>query len=379
MKKTLLALAVMGAFAGTAQAQQTDGVTIYGSIDGGVRYKSNVNAAGDKLWSEGDVSSGVKLGTYNTNRLGFKGVEDLGGGMNAHFVLENGFDAGTGTLDNGSNRLFNRTALVGITTPVGNFDLGRQYSVSFKMIGQYDPFNYHYITIIPLASAAAGSPGSISATAPTGTQGGTRFNNDLQYTAKFGPALVMAEYAFGETAGETSGNSAFAVGGAYTAGPITVGGAYTRKKPSVPVAGGATSFEDNNQWTVGGSFKTEAFRVAVGYIDDKQERGLPGFDDNRVRNAWAGVSVNITPAFELTGAFYQTRVNLDQTPTVSADGKRNLFIVGGTYALSKRTVLYTEVDYAKLHGIARVNPTGAGGLAPLDNQKGVSIGINHLF
>ena len=69
MKKSLLALAVLGAFASAAQAQSA--VTIYGSFDGGVRYKTNVNAAGDNLTTVGST------GTYNSNRIGFRGVEDL--------------------------------------------------------------------------------------------------------------------------------------------------------------------------------------------------------------------------------------------------------------------------------------------------------------
>src|SRR5436309_552652 len=80
MKKSLLALAVLGAFAGVAQAQTS--VTIYGSFDGGVRYQNHQDAAGHSRLTMGST------GTYNSNRLGFKGVEDLGGGLNAHFTLE---------------------------------------------------------------------------------------------------------------------------------------------------------------------------------------------------------------------------------------------------------------------------------------------------
>src|SRR3569833_1277636 len=83
MKKTLLALAVIGTFCGAAQARAD--VTVYGSIDAGLRNQTNTDAAGDSLLSMGSN------GTYRSNRLGFKGTEDLGGGLNAHFVLETGF------------------------------------------------------------------------------------------------------------------------------------------------------------------------------------------------------------------------------------------------------------------------------------------------
>src|SRR3954452_24476520 len=102
MKKSLLAFAVPGAFAGVAQAQTS--ITIYGSFDGGVRYVNNANAAGDSRWS---VSSN---GTYYSNRLGFKGVENLGGGLNARFNLEIGFNTGSGAVES-------ITGSFGSTTP----------------------------------------------------------------------------------------------------------------------------------------------------------------------------------------------------------------------------------------------------------------------
>ncbi len=74
---------------------------IYGSFDGGVRRLSNVNAAGDDRVTVGST------GTSMSNRIGFRGMEDLGGGYNAHFTLESGFNTGTGALD-AANTLFNR-------------------------------------------------------------------------------------------------------------------------------------------------------------------------------------------------------------------------------------------------------------------------------
>lgn len=407
MKKSLIALAVIGAFTGLAQAQQQPtGVSIYGSIDGGIRYQSDAAPAGD-IWSMGaripsGASAGIKQGTYNTNRLGFKGVEDLGGGMNAHFVLENGFDTSTGGFDTNPSRLFQRSAFVGLGGGWGNLDFGRQYSVAFKTIGTYEPFNYKYTSIIPLSGAAAGSafgntvttaaPG-VTATSTLGTFGGTRFDNDVQYTAIVGPATLRAEYSFGEQAGAFRNNQAWAVGTGFATGPVSLGAAYTKKRPNVGTlialpagtTSGTASFQDNTQWTVGGAFKAAAFRVAAGYLKESQERGVAGFAENEQKNAWAGVTFNLSPAVELTGAFYQTKLAVGTSAAgTTVDGRRNLFIVGGTYALSKRTVIYSEVDYAKLRGIARVGATlvTAGGPAianPADNQKGVTIGINHLF
>lgn len=340
MKKSLLALAVLGAFAGAAQAQSS--VTIYGSFDGGVRNLTNVNAAGDSRLTMGSN------GTYNSNRLGFKGVEDLGGGMNANFVLETGFNTGTGSLDNAASVLFNRSAYVGLGGAWGSVNLGRQYSVNFKTIGLYDPFNYKYTAIVPLAA-----------------QGGlTRLNNDIQYIGTFGAVTARAEYALGEQAGSTSNAAAQALGVSYSGGPITAGVAYTQRKNLV-----GTIYADQKNWTIGGAYAAGPFRVAAGYADNKQATGTAAAD-TRTKDGWLGGSYNLSAATQLSLAYYRTQFS---AATGNTDGRKNLFILGGTYALSKRTNFYADIDSARFSGTA-VSTAGN-----QNNQTGVSVGINHLF
>jgi len=217
MKKSLLALAILSAFASAASAQST--VTVYGTFDGGVRSVSNVNAAGDSVLTMGSN------GTYNSNRIGFKGVEDLGGGMNAHFQLETGFNTGTGALDNTitatnpAPRLFNRGAYVGLGGSWGAIDLGHQYTVVFKTMAAYDPFNYKYTGVIPVVALSGGTGNST-----------TRFDNDIQYTGTFGGVTLRAQYVLGEVAGSTSVKAAQAVGLNYADGPLALGAAYMQRK-----------------------------------------------------------------------------------------------------------------------------------------------------
>ncbi|MBK4734702.1 porin [Noviherbaspirillum pedocola] len=378
MKKSLLALAVLGAFAGVAQAQTS--VTIYGSFDAGVRYQNNQDAAGHSRLTMGSN------GTYNSNRIGFKGVEDLGGGLNAHFTLESGFNSGTGALDN-SAFLFQRSAFVGLGSQWGSLDLGRQYTVAFKTVGAYDPFNYKFTGIIPLTGA------SVSA--------GTRQNNDIQYTGTFGPITARAEWALGEQAGSARNGSTQGLGVTYANGPISVGGAYTLRKPqtAAPVAATATAaavpaqYNDNRDWTVGGAYTFGPARVALGYAKERQDLTAGSFDQ---KNWWIGGSYDITPAMGLTAAYYDTRVSTNNVSTFNGSGKRQLVIVGATYALSKRTNFYADIDYARYSDALRLassataapNLTGLGvGSAQMPlfsspgngNQTGVSVGINHLF
>jgi len=337
MKKTLLALAVLGAFAGAAQAQSA--VTVYGSFDAGIRHRTNVNAAGNSNLTMGSN------GQYNSNRIGFKGVEDLGGGLNAHFVLETGFNTGTGALDNAANLLFNRSAYVGLGGSWGSVDLGRQYSVNFKTIGLYDPFNYKYTGIVPLAG-----------------QGGlTRLNNDIQYNGSFGPVSVRAEYALGEQAGSTGNGATQAVGASYKGGPITVGGAYTQGKRNAGTTP-AGSYQDMDNWTIGAAYAASAFRVAAGYAVLTTDTSAT--TETETKSTWIGGSYNLSPAAQLSLAYYRTAAQA----TGAAETRNNLIILGGTYALSKRTNFYADLDRRTFNAAAATA-----------DQTGISVGINHLF
>ena len=101
MKKTLFALALAGAFAGSAMAAE---VTMYGLVDLGVQYTHTDDGVNDTT----DTFE-MKSGTNSGSRFGLKGEEDLGNGLRAGFVLENGFDADTGELGQ-NDRLFGREA-----------------------------------------------------------------------------------------------------------------------------------------------------------------------------------------------------------------------------------------------------------------------------
>ncbi|GIZ52887.1 porin [Noviherbaspirillum aridicola] len=379
MKKSLLALAVLGAFAGAAQSQTA--ITIYGVADAGVRHLNNANAAGD---SNTTLNSGVNTAT----RLGFRGVEDLGGGLNARFNLEMGYDISTGTgtssIISPSGSLFDRTATVGLGGAWGSLDLGLQYSVAFKTIGAIDPMNYQYTGIIPLAGLAAGN--QVSAVTPS--RGGTRFLNDIQYTGNFGPLTVRAEYALGEVAGSRRDGSAQAVGATFVAAPFTVAGAYTRRSPNIATAPAAAVYDDNNQWVIGAAFDAGVFRLAGGYLDEEQDRGaLP---EAELKTAWFGGRYSLTPAAALSAGYYHTKVE-----TGAGDAKRKLFIVSGTYALSKRTTLYAAIDHNRYDGdftFTSANTAGFAAAAPTFNQPastapaasqdkitGFSVGISHTF
>ena len=364
MKKSLAAMAVLGAAASMAQAQTS--VSIYGSFDAGVRTQDHVNSNGN---SRTTMSSN---GTYNSNRLGFKGTEELGGGLNAHFTLESAFNSGTGADD--AARHFGRSAFVGLGGQWGSLDLGRQYTVAYRTVGTYDPFNFKYTGIVPTAQA------SISA--------GVRTDNNIQYTGTFGPVTARAEYALSERVGGGGGGSHAGIGATFASGPVALGAAYTARKPDVRTAAQVSAnapanFQDNRSWTLGGAYTFGPARLAAGYARESQDLSAGG--DARQQNAWFGGSYNINPALVMSAAYYHTKVDAG-IAGATTDGKRGLFIVGATYALSKRTNLYADVDYARFKdGLAGTGSSPSSGQLPLaspagqDRMVGVSLGVNHVF
>jgi len=350
--KTQATLMLAAAALLPAAVSAQSSVTVYGSIDGGVRYQTNVDAAGSGLLS-------TTSGNYYPNRLGFRGKEDLGNGLNAHFQLESGFNDKTGALDNTNNVLFNRTAAVGLGGAWGSLDLGRQYTVAFRTEKFLDPFNHNYTSITPLSS---GSGTSLPAAAKTAglsasSNSGTRFNNDIQYTGTFGGLTVRAEYAPGEVAGDAGKGSARGAAFSYTGRTLLAAGAYIRKQTPA----GFT----NNMFVAGGGFKLGGMTVKGGMSRERQETAAAGTYQNETR--FAGISYQVNRPVEVTAAVYRSDYD-----SATGAGRRDLFLLGATYAFSKRTNLYAEID-ANRYG---------GALVPASKQtfqRGVSAGVMHLF
>jgi len=331
MQKKLIALAVAGLVSGGAFAQSN--VVVYGSFDAGVRNVTNVNAAGNSILKMGDP------GNYNSNRFGLRGSEDMGGGLKARFNLEGDFNSGTGNQAAG---LWRRSAWVGLEGGFGSLDLGRQYTVIFKTIGAYDPFNYKYTGIVPTAG-----------------MDGARRDNDIQWAKSFGAVTARFQRSLGEVAGSTSAGATTEGGLSYANGPMNIGGAYGTQKNA---AGNLTT----TNWTVGGAYKTGPMRLAAGY--DLKSAGVAGTTDTDTKNWWLGGSYAMSAPTELSVAYYNTKIDAAGT---AADGESKLFIVGVTYAFSKRTNFYADYDRKNLGGIARIGTN--------DSQTGISVGINHLF
>lgn len=396
MKKSLLALAVLGAFAGVAHAQSS--VTIYGIVDTGVVYQSKAAVAGGGTGSKFSLNSGVIQGS----RLGFKGTEDLGGGLSALFNLEIGFSNDTGGLQGsdaatGSN-LFRRKSVVGLAGGFGTVLLGRQTDFA-DTISSY--------TSVQDFGGWTGNVGH-----NLDRLEGTRTNNSVSYTtnniAGFTGNLL---YGFGETAGQTSAGQSFGAGLKYDNGPLGLGANYYQSKangtnPSSDVSlipSSSTTASVNTQagsagntgykgWNLVASYQFGPARVYGNWSRVKQDLntqahlttagvGSLGTVNNRLLGYSnkadifeLGTAYSLTPSLKLLAAVDHTRATFDG---VSGKGKLTQYNVGTDYWLSKRTDLYAFLAYTKATDM--VNSGVADSTGTDGNQAAVAVGIRHKF
>ncbi len=357
MKKSLIALAAMAA--GAAQAQTN--VTLYGLVDTGVEYANHANAAGNSVMR-------VTSGGQNTSRFGFRGVEDLGGGLKAVFNLEGGFFTDTGTMD---GALFRRQANVGLQGGFGRLVAGRSYTTVYDFILPFDPMGY-----APLYSWATTGSGT------NGSKYGmtTGFDNILKYQGQFGGVKVGASYGFGEVAGSTSDNAKAAFGLGYGTGPFSMAATAERVNGTTVAASGTRA--KTSVYHLGAGYKfSRDVGVKAGYRNYRQTPAAGA--DVRADTYWAGVNYQATPLVEVTGAIYHQNIKAGaRASDTLADP--TMYVLRAKYALSKRTFLYASAAHAKakngqVAGLTRDNTADGGVTGFADSQTGMIVGIQHRF
>jgi predicted porin len=390
MKKSLLALAVLGAFAGAAQAQSS--VTIYGIVDTGVTYtsKAQTPAGGTNTGSKFAVNSGVIQGS----RIGFKGVEDLGGGLSAVFNLETGFNNDTGALNGQdsttSNNLFRRKSVVGLAGGFGSVLVGRQTDWADTISA--------YTAVADFGGVTQNSGSNLNRLQ------GVRTNNSLSYTTNnLGGFTGNLMYGFGETAGKTSAGQSFGLGGKYDNGPLGLGiNYYQSKQGPTPsdtslIAGSAAAVTAGNTGNtaakvlnVVASYQFGPARVYGNYSRVKQDLNtgaVTGLTNaTRLTAATLGLSqkadmyeigtaYSLTPSLKLLGSVQYTRADF---ANVDGKGKLTQINLGTDYWLSKRTDLYAFVSNLRAKDMK--NPGVVGDTTGNDaSQTAVTVGIRHKF
>jgi len=352
MKKSLLALAALTAFAGAASAQSS--VTLFGIVDAGVA----------RLSAGGHSVTGMTNSGYNTSRLGFRGVEDLGGGLQAGFWLEGQLanDSGEGAAGGGGLN-FQRRSTVSLMGSFGEIRIGRDYTPEFWNLTIYDPFGTNGIGSNNTIAMLAGQANVTTA---------VRSNNAVSYfTPNLGGFSGQVMYAFGEKSSALGSakkeNNYLGIRAGYAAGPVSVHVAYGKTE-------GAADAADHKVWNVGGSFNAGFLTASLLVSQEKNGAGLT------VLAIEPGIQVPVG-----AGVIRASYGHYDQKKGTAAwnDNDYKKIAVGYLHNMSKRTTLYAT--YARIANdgtqTKTVSNNGLSGVtaSPGGNSSGVEFGVRHAF
>ena len=427
MKKSLLAVAAIGAFASAAQAQSS--VTVYGILDvgyvGGTTRVSDSAKGNTAGYNNGTLKSTVNQfgnGAEQTNRLGFKGVEDLGGGTSAFFTAEFALAPQDQTLSGNTNGgLSNRQAFVGLKkNGIGQTAIGLQYTPIFNAaaatdVGQLNnmPGNVVYASSTAVTSASAFS----NNTAFTNRTANTLSVKSDNFAGFTGSAMWTLNnrnstetLATAATTGGMLNASGWGLGVDYTYNKFYITAAYQALKQSTtantdtavwtnqqangaslaPVAGfngvanaasvaGTASNIQDNQFYAGATYD---FGILKAYAQFVSRKATSTINTNYYAKRQAeqiGVRSYITPTIEAwasagLGRYTALQTTPGTTPTVNFNGWQ----LGSNYYLSKRTNLYaiygqTLQSTGTFTNAAGVTNTTSAGV------NNYALGVRHTF
>lgn len=339
LRKPLTGLGIL-ALAGFAQAQ--DSVTLYGVAD----------LYADGIWGGGGRTTRLTSGGLSGSRLGFRGRENLGGGLDADFVLETGLNMDDGTY--GQNAIFGRQSYVGFGyQPIGRVMLGRQYSSLYRISDQYSVFSN--LSNGPSSAVVGGfggyEPVRGSADSATGNGGPARINNSVRYESPIWAGFRFGmQGGFGEVTNDAGGNRVYDAYARYAQGPVDVSAAMVDDR-----GGSVTPDAHRQSWIAGAAYSYGDLRIRGAYlfVDDKSPANQDG------SGWWVGADYRLGVSL----VKIQFVVN---NPRYISNARTEGLGVGYEYSLSKRTTLYTGVTYFR-------NQEGAGlGRASFSIPSGVT-------
>ena len=362
MKKTLAAVAVLGAFAGSALAAD---VQLYGIVDTGVGYNHvDVDGLGDGQ----DIDTfQMKSGQASGPRWGLKGTEDLGNGLTVGFILEDGFSSDTGA---DSAPMFNRESSLFIEGGFGKLAMGRMGSLnngqsSWAKVGMINAFGTsdwgdYSVQVGNVMSTAA------------------QWDNMVAYqTPDFAGFKVYAQYGMGTNDNENESRSDryYALGATYNNGPFAgyfaVDSINYKTANATGVEPGASDIDDSLTVTLGGSYDFEVVKVYLGaqYFDEVKLSNFKGVikaagvgQSNKVK----GYGISLTGDAPVLGG--KAMFGIGYTDAESADSEdktadvelqRYVVSVGYDYPFSKRTDVYAVASYMQDSWEDKVNKEDA--------------------
>lgn len=359
MKKLVLAPAFL-VLSGTVAAQST--MTLFGVVDATLTYGKGSVADRTQLSNSG----------YNSSRVGFRGVEDLGGGLSASFWLEAGInnDNGQGTATSTNNQAngtgaapagtqgltFNRRSTVSLSGNWGEARLGRDFSVQYYNRGEFDPFGNNGVGSNQALIGSLGGPVS------------TRVSNALMYflPPDLGGFYGELQYYLGENATNAGATKNDGDGGGlrlgYRSGPLHVSVAHARTQYARTATTG-----DITSSNIGARYDIGALSLMAGYYRDRV-----GTTAGVTATGYVAGATYKVGAGEIRGGFSSYGTDAVGNP----ETKKLAF--GYIHNLSRRTALYATVARVK-NGGGAATALNAAVTGANQSSTGVDLGVRHSF
>lgn len=370
MKKSLLVLALMGAFSGAALAQSQ--VTVYGVADAGLQSFDNGGVAG----SVTRLQSGIMKGSS----LGFKGSETLTSDLKANFVLEMGLNLDDGSSGQGG-RAFGRVSTVGLSGAFGSVDLGRGKTTIFKFVEAFSPFEAGYInngnglangngTRTTAGLYFVGGTATVAGVANTANSTGRAGNAVFYSSPKVMDAFsVDAQYAFGEVAGDVKASSSMGVNLRYSAKGLDIGYAYFKDNAQTAAP---LTINEKSANTLAVSYDFGMVKPVLMYQAVKDQSALVLKQDTFT----VGATITLNPVSRIMTTYSVINDKTDISATNKAKvGEAKQFAVGYRYDFSKRTSLYSAIAVTSQDATSQKLGAALAG----KDVKELTVGIRHFF
>jgi general bacterial porin, GBP family len=404
MKKSLIAVALIGSATGVAHADDNSSLQLYGILDvavgtvehsagGSATFPATVNPVNKVSTKFNDSVTGMFNGGISDSRWGIRGTEDLGGGMSAFFDLESGINVPTGSLNNaagslaGSNntvgvasaldgQLFNRGAYVGIRDDrYGAVSFGRSTTLGYDTIVNYDPLHSAQL-FSPLGFSGSYSAGGITE--------GSRTDNNIKYVNRTGPINYGLSYSLGGVPGNFRAGSTWGANIGYEQGPFGIQATYYSARDALHSGGltganavgsaligtnvGALTNNNDSDVMIAARYVFGPATIKAGYEhyelkapSDKVANGSTtdyfGFvgsvtntvNPTKTNVYFGGGDYKVTPSLDMSAGIYDTQT---EQSTGVAGGNQMQYSLLLDYNLSKRTDVYAGYMFSHFNGAA---------------------------
>lgn len=391
MKKTLISVAVLSIMTAplsiTSAQTQHSSTSLYGALDNGIRWSNKVGQ--DYLGNAKQSRLGMNTGGLSGSHLGFKGQEDLGQGALTFFKLEAGINLNTGELNSSSDSkiygkktesksLFGRQAYLGLGhQALGYLTMGRQHTVSYDAIKDFDPSNnisqhqaIHYL------SGYADLKNNHN-----------RSDATIKYTHQLGQVTTLASYKPGNQVGSVTHGAEFATGLKYKNANWGLGASFTEiglAKMQDTTHAHSQALGKTRIINLAGEYKLDRLKLKAGI----SRSSIPAMTSGAVLRhpqlmiphkdqvasfltvaAW-GVQYDLTHKVALNLSHYAQWHQQRQSDVLLGKDKRT--VMSAVYQLSKRTDLYSLLEW-------RSNRAGVSEHNKSKNQQSVTAGLRHRF